>query len=110
MKRLLGVTLLFLFSSMAYADIPVEAEDGRLLWADECASSYKFSYFATNRIQRACIESTETVSIERFVLLARMHDCFGQVRVDYGTIRDGVLYASEITEVRGCHDPCLFDC
>ena len=110
MKKLVGVTLLFLLSNLTYADIPVEAEEGRLLWAGECASNYKFSYFATDRIQRACIESTEAVPIERFVLYARMHDCFGQVRVDHGTIRDGVLYASEITQVRGCHDLCLEEC
>ena len=104
MKKLLGVTLLFLVSTMTHADIAVQSEDGHLFWASECASNYKFSYFDSNRIQRACVESTETVSIERFVTLSKDYDCYGQVRVDSGVIRAGVLYANEITKVWGCHD------
>ena len=111
MKKLLGVTLFFLVSSVAHADIAVEYEDGHVFWASECANNYKFSYFGYDHIQRACIESTDAVSVEKFIAFSRDHDCFGQVRVDSGVIRDGILYADAIARVQGCegrHDQDFF--
>ena len=104
MKKLFAVTLLLLVSTTAHADIAVQSEDGHLLWASQCASSYQFSYFDSHNIQRACVESTDAVPLAQFVALARDHDCYGQVRVDSGIIRDGVLYANTIAKVWGCHD------
>lgn len=102
MKKLLGVILLFLVSGVTHADIAVEAEDGHVFWASECANNYKFSYFDTDGIQRACIESTSNVSVEKFIALSRDHDCIGQVRVDSGVIRGGNLYADAVAQVWGC--------
>lgn len=102
MRKLLGVILLFLVSSVTHADIAVEAEDGHVFWASECANNYKFSYFDSHRIQRACIESTSSVPVEKFIALSRDHDCIGQVRVDSGVIRNGHLYADAVAQVWGC--------
>ena len=102
MKKLIAVTLLFLFSATAHADVVVAAEDGHLYWSSDCASSYKFSYFDSNHIQRACVVATDSVPLKHFVTLARENDCYGQVRVDSGLIREGVLYANEISKVWGC--------
>ena len=102
MKKLLGVTLFFLVATAAHAEVKVEYEDGHVFWSSECANNYKFSYFDSNRIQRACIESTDAVPVEKFIALSRDHDCIGQVRVDSGVIRDGILYADSVAQVWGC--------
>lgn len=76
MNKLLGATLL-LFSAISSAEISVEAQDGHLFWSGKCATKYKFSYFDSTHIRRACVASTEAVPIEKLVTLSKDYDCIG---------------------------------
>ena len=103
MRILAIITAIFwLTSATALAASPVKYQDGRMQYSSECLSSYAFSHFDGRRLQRPCIEDSESVTLKHFLITARRTDCQGRVQVVSGVIHDGVLSADSIEAVWGC--------
>ena len=69
---------------------------GRVVYSIQCEGHRMFHYFDGSRLQRLCIGSTAEVSFDKFIRFLRNGDCYFQVLVNYGTIVDGILYATDM--------------
>ena len=104
MKHLLTMLALCCVSVSALAQV-LEYQRGIVVWSPACEDRRMFQYFNGERIVKACIGNTEQVTVDKFMMFATISTCPDQVRVNQGTIVDGVLYATEIEEGRYCSDP-----
>lgn len=102
MNKLTLILAVALISMPTHATEKVENKDGRVLYSGSCASKYVFIYQEGGQLQRPCIGSTDTVSLEEFLRKSQRTDCRSRVRVNQAVIDGDVLYASNIEEMFGC--------
>ena len=106
MKSLaVGMALLCVSVSSFAADHEVVYEHGYVVYSRACEGSRMFHYFDGSRLQRLCIGSTPEVSFDKFIRFSRMGDCDFQVQVNYATVVDGILYATDIEQGNYCANP-----
>ncbi len=100
----LGLALTLLLVSMTGRAQALEYTEGRVVYSASCESKRVFLYFDGARLRRPCIGSTDQVSAQRIIRLSNVAGCRRQIRVNAGTVENGVLYAADIEEGRNCSD------
>lgn len=100
--KILALGLALFLVSMSSHAVTVEHRDGRVVYSGSCESKRIFSYFDGARLQKPCIGATEAVSVRQFIHMSIASLCRKQVRVNHGTVENGVLYATDIEEGMNC--------
>lgn len=102
MKKFVLVLVLSATSMAGYAQETVQYQKGDVIYSGACEGGHAYVYMARGKLQRPCIGSTDAVSRDKLIRLSRQTNCSRHVWVQQGTVRDGVLYATEVQEYSGC--------
>src|SRR5262245_50788248 len=102
MKRLTLTLTLCLSVGSATAGTVVEYEHGHVSYAPRCPAKVSFVYFDGAQLQKPCIGSSQVIPHNKFLEVSMLGDCRRQVRVNHGTVEDGVLYATDIEPFDDC--------